>query len=101
MWISKPNSFELHPLSIPPLSDRVLQTIVYMSLLPFFERQEDLHSFGFRLKRSALQSVTMLAYQLKNIGNVKSYRGLLKNVMYEKYLSHVRLRYCSRSSLQN
>lgn len=88
-------------MSIPSLRDRVLQIIVYMSLLPISEWQGDSHSFGFRPKRSAVQPVAMLANQLETVGNMKSYRGLPKKVAHNRYLTHVGLSHRSRSSLQN
>jgi hypothetical protein len=72
-----------------------------MSLLPVSEWQGDVHSSGFRLKRSAVQSVVMLADQLKNIGNVKSCRNWLKKVKYNRYFKNVGFRNCTQSSLQN
>lgn len=101
VWIQKQDSLELHPSNIYSLRDRVLQTIVYMSILPISEWLGDLHSFGFQQNRSAIQSVIMISDQLKAVENTKFFRGLLKKVTYERFLAHKGLRHRSRSRLQN
>lgn len=88
VWIPKLGSFDFRPLGIPTLRDRVLQTIVYMALLPIAEWQSDTFSFGFRPKRSAIQPISMIADQLRTLGTVQPYRGLPKEVSYKRYKKH-------------
>lgn len=95
-WTAKTNSFELYFLNIPSLRDRILQTIVYMSLFPIVEWRGDLHSFGFRPKRSTVQSITILADQLKIFGNVKPYKkNLFTKIIHETYSVYSKFHHCS------
>lgn len=99
VWIPKLGSCDFRPLGIPTLRDRVLQTIVYMALLPIAEWQSDTFSFGFRPKRSAIQPISMIADQLRTLGTVQPYRGLPKEVSYKKYKKHKGLKHRVRSHL--
>lgn len=47
VWVPRPGSFDFQSLGIPTLRDRVLQTIVYMALMPIVEWQVGPFSFGF------------------------------------------------------
>lgn len=47
VWVLRPGSFDLQPLGIPTLRDRVLQTIIHMALIPMAKWQADPFSFGF------------------------------------------------------
>lgn len=51
-------------LSIPSLRDKVLQHMVYMSLIPIAEYQADVLSFGFRTRRSAIQFIAFIFTRL-------------------------------------
>lgn len=99
VWVPKPYSSDFRPLGIPTLRDRVLQTVIYMALLPIAEWQSDIFSFGFRPKRSVIQPISMIADQLRILGTVQPYRGLPKEVSYEKYQKHKGLRHRVRSHL--
>src|SRR5437660_3897310 len=50
--IPKPGREELRPLSIPTVSDRIVQTAVKLVIEPVFEADFLPYSFGFRPKRS-------------------------------------------------
>ena len=99
VWIPKPGSSDFRFLGIPTLRDRVLQTIIYMALLPIAEWQADTFSFGFRQKRSAVQLISIITDQLRTLGTVQSYLGLPKEVSYERYKKHKGLRHCVRAHL--
>jgi retron-type reverse transcriptase len=99
VWVPKLRSLELRSLGIPTLRDRVLQTVIHMSLMPIAEWQADPFSFGFRPKRSAVQLISLIADQLRTIGTVQPYRGLVKQVNYESYKKHKGLRHRVRSYL--
>ena len=99
VWIPKLGSSDFRPLGIPTLRDRVLQTIIYMALLPIAEWQADTLSFGFRPKRSPIQPISMIADQLRTLGSVQPYRGLPKEVSYEKYKKHKGFKHYIRSYL--
>jgi RNA-directed DNA polymerase len=45
------------PLGIPTVKDRVVQTAVYLLLMPIWEADFHPHSFGFRPKRRAHQAI--------------------------------------------
>src|SRR5690606_1812848 len=48
---------KLRPLGIPPVADRVAQTVVKMTLEPEWDHKFRSSSFGYRPKRSAHQAV--------------------------------------------
>ncbi len=62
--IEKRNSTKLRPLGIPTLRDRVLQQIIYFSLMPAVEFESDSLSFGFRPKGSAIQAISFIYNRL-------------------------------------
>ena len=53
IYIPKPNSSKMRPLSIPTMYDRAMQALYAMALLPWAETTADRTSFGFRMKRNA------------------------------------------------
>lgn len=46
------------------MRDRVLQTKVYLALLPICETQADPLSFGYRFQRNAHQAIALIASRL-------------------------------------
>lgn len=60
LWITKSNG-KARPIGILSLRDRVLQKIIYFSILPIAEYQADSNSFGFREGRNSHQAVSILA----------------------------------------
>ncbi len=53
IYIPKPNSDKMRPLSIPTFYDRAMQALYAQALQPWAETTADTTSFGFRLYRSA------------------------------------------------
>ena len=53
IYIPKPHSSKMRPLSIPTFYDRAMQALYAMALLPWAETTADKKSFGFRMKRNA------------------------------------------------
>ncbi|OQB67265.1 MAG: Group II intron-encoded protein LtrA [Deltaproteobacteria bacterium ADurb.Bin135] len=53
IYIPKPQSSKMRPLSIPTMYDRAMQALYAMALLPWAETTADKTSFGFRMKRNA------------------------------------------------
>lgn len=53
IFIPKPNSDKLRPLSIPTMYDRAMQALYAMALIPWAETTADKTSFGFRMNRNA------------------------------------------------
>ncbi|MFD1537917.1 group II intron reverse transcriptase/maturase [Nonomuraea guangzhouensis] len=60
VFIPKPGSGELRPLSIPSVRDRIVQAAVKIVLEPIFEAGMLDCSFGFRPKRSAHDALQVL-----------------------------------------
>ena len=53
IYIPKPHSSKMRPLSIPTMHDRAMQALYAMALSPWAETTADRTSFGFRMKRNA------------------------------------------------
>jgi RNA-directed DNA polymerase len=60
VFIPKPGTTELRPLSIPSVRDRIVQAAVKIVLEPVFEAQFLPCSFGFRPKRSPHDALQVL-----------------------------------------
>lgn len=71
IYIPKPNSSELRPLSVPTYVDRALQHLFLLPLQVFQEEFSERHSFGFRPFRSpgwAAKAVTLQIWSRKSYG---------------------------------
>lgn len=86
VWIKKTNN-KLKPLGITTIQDRALQHLINLILEPLVEMSSDLHSYGFRLYRSAKQAVAFLKAHLKtlNIDTIKTQTSSAnkKNELYQ------------------
>jgi group II intron reverse transcriptase/maturase len=57
VWIAKGSGGGERPLGIPTVRDRVVQTAVYLVLMPIYEADFHDQSYGFRPKRRAHQAM--------------------------------------------
>jgi retron-type reverse transcriptase len=64
VYIPKPNSEKKRPLGIPPLSDRIVQEALQMTLEPIWEADLSPHSYGFRPQRSTYDAMTYIDKRL-------------------------------------
>lgn len=74
IWIPKPNSEDLRPLSVPSYKDRALQHLYLVVLDVIAEEQADTFSFGFRSFRSpgwAAKALTLQIWSRKSYGPPK------------------------------
>lgn len=62
IYIPKPGKSTKRPLSIPTMSDRVMQTLYALALQPVAETTADTRSFGFRLFKCA-QDASIYAFR--------------------------------------
>ena len=65
VWIPKPRSSELRPLSIPVMHDRALQALVKQALEPEWEAKFEPNSFGFRPGRSCRDAIGAIFLAIK------------------------------------
>ena len=98
IYIPKPNSDKMRPLSIPTFYDRAMQALYAMALQPWAETLADITSFGFRLYRSAQDAAGYLFICLSKViaapyileGDIKgcfdtiSHEWLLENIPMDK-----------------
>lgn len=94
VWIDKKNSLDGRPLGIPTLRDRVLQKIVWLSILPIAEFQADIFSFAHRPRRSALMCTSILynrCVQTQQFPRKKYYPSEVNRATYEKHTPKYRL----------
>lgn len=61
IWTPKSDGDSYQSLGMPVLRDRILQKIIYLSILPIVEYQADSNSFGFRESRTAHQAISIVA----------------------------------------
>jgi RNA-directed DNA polymerase len=71
VMIPKANGGE-RPLGIPPVRDRIAQTVCKMILEPIFEADFEESSYGFRPNRSSKDAITAIKENLKE-GNTEVY----------------------------
>lgn len=74
IWIPKPNSTELRPISVPSYIDRAIQQLHLIILDVFQEEFADVNSYGFRSFRSpgwAAKAVTLYIWSRKKFGPPK------------------------------
>jgi RNA-directed DNA polymerase len=64
VWIEKRSGGE-RPLGIPTVKDRVVQTAVYLVLMPIYEADFHDQSYGFRPKRRAHQAMDAISAAVK------------------------------------
>jgi RNA-directed DNA polymerase len=64
VWIGKRSGGE-RPLGIPTVKDRVVQTAVYLVLMPIYEADFHDQSYGFRPKRRAHQAMDAISAAVK------------------------------------
>jgi len=76
-------------LGILTLRERVMQRIVYLSLIPIAEYQADALSFGFRPKRSAIQPIVFIFTRLvKSLVSKWNESAFSKKVSQQEYLRY-------------
>jgi hypothetical protein len=96
VWIDKKDSFEDRPLGVPTLRDRVLQKIIWLSILPIAEFQADIFSFAYRSRRSALMCTSILynrCVQIQKFPRKKYYPFEANRITYEKHPFKSRISY--------
>jgi retron-type reverse transcriptase len=68
VWLPKPNSTDLRPISVPSYTDRAIQHLYLMVLEVFHEEMAEKNSFGFRPFRSpgwAAKAITLFIWSRK------------------------------------
>jgi retron-type reverse transcriptase len=62
IWIPKPGTKKLRPITIPPFADKIVQEAIRMVLEPIYEPVFQIMncSFGFRARNGVHQAITML-----------------------------------------
>nr|WAK85045.1 hypothetical proteine [Amicula sp. isolate GU52X-4 cfCalB7] len=88
VWIDNKNSLEDKLLGIPTLRDRVLQKIIWLSILPIAEFQADTFSFAYRPRRSALMCTSILynrCVQTQKFPRKKYLPFEVNKTIYEKH----------------
>jgi RNA-directed DNA polymerase len=78
VYIPKPNSKELRPLTIPSIIDRVIQQLFLTVIDPIIEVNSDLYSFGFRKGRNQIMAIGHIQKKLQS----KPSRGEITQVDY-------------------
>lgn len=73
-WIPKPNG-DLRRLGIPTMKDRAMQMLVLLAMNPQWEAKFELHSFGFRPGKSAIDAVHHISNTLMHRKGYKVHPG--------------------------
>ena len=94
IYIPKPNSHKMRPLSIPTFYDRAMQALYVLALQPWAETTADITSLGFRLKRCA-QDVAVYLFNCLSKRYSAQYilegdiRGCFDNIPHEWLLKNI------------
>jgi len=103
VFIPKPGSGELRPLSIPTVRDRIVQAAVKIVLEPIFEADMLPCSFGFRPKRSthdALQVLIDESWRGRRWVVETDIANCFEAIPHDKLIQAVQERICDRSVVQ-
>jgi len=65
VYIPKCNGYELRPLGIQTIKDRIMQTLFVQVLEPIIDPHADCYSFGYRKGRNAHQAIGVLSKSLE------------------------------------
>ena len=88
IYVPKEQSFELRPLGLGSLKDKILQRAIATELSSFFEKEFSNKSYGYRVNKSALQAIGRVRdFIIK--GGVYVYRLDIEN--FFETLPHERL----------
>jgi RNA-directed DNA polymerase len=94
IYIPKPNSGKMRPLSIPTFYDRAMQALYALALQPWVETTADTTSFGFRLNRSA-QDAAQYLFNCMSKSKSAQYvlegdiQGCFDNIQHEWLLKNI------------
>ncbi len=103
VFIPKPGSRELRPLSIPTVRDRIVQAAMKIVLEPIFEADMLPCSFGFRPKRSthdALQVLIDESWRGRRWVVETDIANCFEAIPHDKLIQAVQERVCDRSVVQ-
>lgn len=75
VFIPKPHSDKIRPLSIPTMYDRAVQALYALALIPWAETTADRTSFGFRMNRNAQDAA---AYSFQCLSRKNSAQWILE-----------------------
>ena len=94
IYIPKPNSGKMRPLSIPTFYDRAMQALYVLALQPWAETTADITSLGFRLKRCAQDAAAYLFNCLSKSYSAQyvlegDIRGCFDNIPHEWLLENI------------
>ena len=94
VYIPKPGSDKMRPLSIPTIYDRTMQALYAMSLQPWAETTADRTSFGFRKGRSAQDACVYVFSCLSQKNRAEwviegDIRGCFDNISHEWLMNNI------------
>ena len=94
IYIPKPNSDKMRPLSIPTFYDRAMQALYTLALQPWAETTADITSFGYRIYKCAQDAAQYLFICLSNDNSAPyvlegDIRGCFDNIPHEWLLENI------------
>merc|ERR1712003_84315 len=89
VYIPKGNGYELRPLGIPTIKDRIMQTLFVQVLEPIIDPHADYYSFGYRKGRNAHQAIGVLSKSLAHKPEASKKNSNKRYFVHSKFVINI------------
>jgi RNA-directed DNA polymerase len=85
----KKNGFDLRPLGIPTIKDRIVQTLFVQVLEPIIDQYADHYSFGYRKSRNTHQAIGVVSKLLAYKPKASSKNSSTRYFVHSKFVINI------------